>query len=195
MVHMQHRLAIFLSGSGSNARNICKYFEKHAKISICLLLSNKEDSAAKAISEQFNIPYFIFNKEEFYHTDVIVSKLDEFQIDTIILAGFLWLIPVDLLKKFHNRIINIHPALLPKYGGKGMHGMYVHQAVFENKEKESGITIHLCNEKYDDGKTLYQKKVAIDENDSAENIQKKVLQLEHDYFPVVIENFLTNNHD
>lgn len=191
---MQHRLAIFLSGSGSNARNICEYFARHEKIAVCLLLSNKEDSSAKAIGDEFGIPYFIFNKEDFYQTDKIINELLNHKIDTIILAGFLWLIPVYLLQKYHDKIINIHPALLPKYGGKGMHGMHVHRAVFENKEIESGITIHLCNEHYDDGKILFQKTVAIEAHDSPETIQQKVLQLEHTYFPKTIEDFLINNH-
>lgn len=191
---MQHKLAIFLSGSGTNARNICQYFAKHEKIAVGLLLSNKENSSAKAIGDEFSIPYFIFNKEQFNNTDEVISKLSYFQIDTLVLAGFLWLIPVYLLHKYPNRIINIHPALLPKYGGKGMHGMHVHEAVFTNKEKESGITIHLCNEKYDEGRILFQKSVAIDEHDTPETIQQKVLQLEHTYFPKAIEDFLTENH-
>lgn len=191
---MQHRLAIFLSGSGSNARNICQYFAKHEEIKVCLLLSNKEDSSVKAIGDEFGIPYFIFNKEQFNNTDEVISKLSDFQIDTLVLAGFLWLIPNNLLQKYHNKIINIHPALLPKYGGKGMHGKHVHEAVFNNKEKESGITIHLCNEKYDEGQILFQKSVAINEHDSPETIQQKVLQLEHTYFSKVIEDFLTEKH-
>ncbi|HUM53357.1 MAG TPA: phosphoribosylglycinamide formyltransferase [Chitinophagales bacterium] len=191
---MQHRLAIFLSGSGSNARNICQYFAKHEEIKVCLLLSNKEDSSVKAIGDEFGIPYFIFNKEQFNNTDEVISKLSDFQIDTLVLAGFLWLIPNNLLQKYPNKIINIHPALLPKYGGKGMHGKHVHEAVFNNKEKESGITVHLCNEKYDEGRILFQKSVAIDEHDTPETIQQKVLQLEHTYFPKVIEDFLTEKH-
>ncbi|MFN8283318.1 MAG: phosphoribosylglycinamide formyltransferase [Chitinophagales bacterium] len=190
---MQHKIAIFLSGSGSNARNICRYFEKHKTIQVSLLLTNKENSGVPSISQDFGIPYFIFNREQFYNSDEIIGKLAHYHIDTLILAGFLWLIPDSLLKKYPNSIINIHPALLPKYGGKGMHGKHVHQAVFENKEKESGITIHLCNEQYDDGKILYQKSVALDDTDTAETISKKVLQLEHAYFPKTIEEFLTKN--
>ena len=191
---MKLKIAIFLSGSGSNARNICTYFQNHEKIEVALLLSNKENSGAKAIGEDFEIPYFIFTREQFYHTNEVISKLEQNKISTLVLAGFLWLIPENLLEKYPNQIINIHPALLPNYGGKGMHGMHVHEAVFTNKEKESGITIHLCNEKYDEGRILFQKSVAIDEHDTPETIQQKVLQLEHTYFPKAIEDFLTENH-
>lgn len=187
---MKQKLAIFLSGSGSNARNICSYFKNHSKIEVALLLSNKENSGAKAIGEEFGIPYFIFNKEQFYKTDEVIHKLEEHQIDTLILAGFLWLIPENLLAKFPDNIINIHPALLPKYGGKGMHGIHVHEAVWKNKETESGITIHLCNKEYDKGEVLFQKTVAIDSDDLPADIAKKVLKLEHHHFPCVIEEFL-----
>ncbi len=132
---MKLKIAIFLSGSGSNARNICTYFKNHERIEVVLLLSNKENSGSKEIGDTFGISYFIFNKEQFYNTNEVISKLEKHQISTVILAGFLWLIPENLLKKFPNNIINIHPALLPKYGGKGMHGMHVHEAVWQNKEK------------------------------------------------------------
>ena len=192
---MKQKLAIFLSGSGSNARNICTYFKNHEKIEVALLLSNKENSGAKAIGEEFGIPYFIFNKEQFFHSDEVIIKLAHYQISTLILAGFLWLIPGNLLEKYPNHIINIHPALLPKYGGKGMHGMHVHEAVWQNKEKESGITIHLCNIEYDKGEILFQTSVAIDETDTHETIAKKVLQLEHKFFPRVIEEYLCAEYD
>lgn len=188
---MQHKIAIFLSGSGSNARNICQFFENHTTIEVGLLLTNKENSGAKSISEDFGIPYFTFTKDEFYDADFFIPVLEKHQIDTVILAGFLWLIPDYLLQKFPDRIINIHPALLPKYGGKGMHGMHVHKAVFDNKEKETGITIHLCNLEYDKGEILFQAQVAIDETDTPETIANKVLGLEHLYFPRVIEECLS----
>lgn len=190
---MKHKVAIFLSGSGSNARNICTYFKNHEKIEVVLLLSNKENSGAKSIGEEFDIPYIIFNKEQFYHTDEVLHKLVEYKVTSVVLAGFLWLIPSDLLEHYPNQIINIHPALLPKYGGKGMHGMHVHQAVFDNKEKESGITIHVCNKEYDKGEVLFQKSVAIDDLDTPETIAKKVLDLEHLYLPSIIESYLGNS--
>lgn len=192
---MKLKIAIFLSGSGSNARNICTYFQNHEKIEVALLLSNKENSGARTIGEEFGIPYYIFTKVQFYNTEEVILKLAHFQISTLVLAGFLWLIPENLLEKFPNQIINIHPALLPKYGGKGMHGMYVHRAVFDNKEKESGITIHLCNKEYDKGEILFQTDVAINETATAESIAKKVLALEHRYFPRVIEEYLCAEYD
>ncbi|MCB9032512.1 MAG: phosphoribosylglycinamide formyltransferase [Chitinophagales bacterium] len=180
------KLAIFLSGTGSNAKNICSYFDEHQQVSVALLLSNNENSGVKNIAASYNIPYYIFSKTEF-KDGTVLQVLQEHQIDTIILAGFLWLIPNTILDKY--KVINIHPALLPKYGGKGMHGMYVHQAVHDNKEKESGITIHLCNEVYDDGQVLFQAKVDIAPNDTPKKIAEKVLQLEHQYFPKVIDDY------
>lgn len=187
---MKQKIAIFLSGSGSNARNICTYFKNHEAIEVAMLLSNKENSGAKAIGEAFNIPSIVFNREQFYHSEFVINELTKHQINTIILAGFLWLIPENLLDRYPNQIINIHPALLPKYGGKGMHGMHVHEAVWQHKEKESGITIHFCNKEYDKGKVLFQTRVALDETDTPEIIAHKVLALEHQYFPKVIEGFL-----
>ena len=188
---MKQKIAIFLSGSGSNAKNICTYFKQHEKIKVVLLLSNKENSGAKSISEEFDIPYFIFNKEQFYNTNEVIDTLIHSQISTLILAGFLWLIPENLLEQYPNHIINIHPALLPKYGGKGMHGAHVHQAVFDNKEKETGITIHLCNKEYDKGEILFQTSVLIEDSDTPASIAKKVLQLEHQFFPRIIEEYLS----
>lgn len=187
---MKQKLAIFLSGSGSNARNICAYFKNHEKIEVALLLSNKEHSGAKAIGEEFGIPSLVFNREQFYLTNTILHTLEAYEIGTIVLAGFLWLIPENLLGKYPNRIINIHPALLPKYGGKGMHGRHVHEAVWQNKETESGITIHLCNKEYDKGEVLFQTSVDIEEGDTPGAIAKKVLGLEHEFFPRVIEEYV-----
>lgn len=184
MIH----IAIFLSGSGSNTEKICHYFNNHKSIKISYLLSNKETSGAKRIGEKFNIPYLIFNRE-LYKNGSIAHFLQEQKIDVVILAGFLWLIPQDILKIYKDKVINIHPALLPKYGGIGMHGAHVHQAVFENKETESGITIHLCNEEYDKGDYLFQAKVKLEPTDTPDEIAKKVLALEHNYFPKVIEDF------
>ena len=181
-------LAVFLSGGGSNAENICRYFDNHKSINVKYLLSNKENSGAKRIGEQFSIPFLIFNKEDF-SSGKITDFLQKEKIDVVILAGFLWLIPKNLLDAFPDRVINIHPALLPKYGGKGMHGSHVHQAVFDNKEKESGITIHLCNEEFDKGKILFQAEVSLEKEDTPEIIAKKVLKLEHQYFSEIIEKF------
>jgi phosphoribosylglycinamide formyltransferase-1 len=189
------KIAIFLSGSGSNARNICTYFKNHSSIEVVLLLSNKDSSGAKSIGEMFGIPHFIFNREQFYNTNAVINELATHKTDAIILAGFLWLIPENLLEKYTNKIINIHPALLPKYGGKGMHGMHVHEAVWQNKEKESGITIHLCNKEYDKGEVLFQATEKITEEDTPITIAQKVLALEHQYFPRVIEEYLCTEYD
>lgn len=188
---MKHRIAIFLSGTGSNARNICEYFNNHIRIEVALLLTNKEDSGAKNIGNEFGIPYLVFNRDMFYKSDDVILELEKYKINTIVLAGFLWLIPENLIKKYPNQIINIHPALLPKYGGKGMHGMHVHEAVWQNKENETGITIHLCNNEYDKGEILFQASVDIMPQDTPQIIAQKVLALEHKYFPRVIEECTT----
>ncbi|MFN8238132.1 MAG: phosphoribosylglycinamide formyltransferase [Chitinophagales bacterium] len=189
---MKRKIAVFLSGSGTNAKNICSYFKGHPAIEVALLVSNKEQSGAKAIGESFHIPTVFFNKESFHQPDVVLQSLQKYRIDAIVLAGFLWMIPDILLREYPNRIINIHPALLPKYGGKGMHGRHVHEMVFNNKEKESGITIHLCNERYDEGKILFQQKVDLAETDTPETIARKVQELEHQYYPKMIESYLLN---
>ncbi len=189
---MKQKLAILLSGSGSNARHICLFFNNHPKIEVTLLMTNKENSGAKAIAEDFRIPYYLFNREQFYHTEEVLTTLSDFNIDTLVLAGFLWLIPEYLLHKYPNHIINIHPSLLPKHGGKGMHGIHVHQAVWQNEEKESGITIHLCNTKYDEGTILFQQSIELEKEDLPETIQQKVLQLEHQYYAPVIEKYCLN---
>jgi len=149
------RIAIFASGSGSNAQNITEYFSKNPNISISLILANKPDAYVLKRADNLNIPSFIFSNKELQNTEIVINKLKEFDIDFIVLAGFLLKIPSSLTTAFPNKIINIHPALLPKYGGKGMYGINVHNAVVENKEKESGITIHFVNENYDEGQIIF----------------------------------------
>ena len=190
---MKQKIAIFLSGSGSNARALCHYFDRHPAVEVALLLSNKSDSGAKSIGEAFGIPVFIFNRTQFYQENTVLEQLEQHGIDAIALAGFLWLIPEYLLERYPDKIINIHPALLPKYGGKGMHGMHVHEAVWQHREKESGITIHLCNKEYDKGRILLQEKVALSESDTPSDIAKKVLALEHQQYARVIEEYLTRD--
>lgn len=187
---MKQKLAIFLSGSGSNARAVCQYFKGNEHIEVALLLSNREQSGAAAIAREFGLPCHIFDREQFYHTSEIPALLSEQGVTAIVLAGFLWLIPENLLDQYPDRILNIHPALLPEYGGKGMHGMRVHEAVKANREKESGISIHLCNKEYDKGRILFQKRVAIREDDSPQAISERVLQIEHTYYPKIIEAYL-----
>lgn len=181
------RLAIFASGSGTNAENIFQYFQNHDSIQVSCLLSNKQDAFVLERAKKWQIPAYTFGKAELYENGKVAEILETEQIDWIILAGFLWLIPSWLIEKYPKKIINIHPALLPKYGGKGMYGMKVHQAVWENKEAFTGITIHYVNAVYDKGETIFQEKVAILPDDTPEIIAKKVHQLEYEHFPAVIE--------
>ncbi|WP_436514430.1 phosphoribosylglycinamide formyltransferase [Ekhidna sp. To15] len=184
-------LAILASGSGSNAENIAKYFEADTHIQVKMILSNKANAFVHERAKKLDIPSFTFNKEEFQN-DSFIKQLEN--IDYIILAGFLWLIPGYLVKAFPNRIINIHPALLPKYGGKGMYGNKVHEAVVASGEKESGITIHLVNEEYDKGKILFQAKCKVDPNDSPEELAQNIHALEYEHFPRVIEDYIQSHN-
>jgi phosphoribosylglycinamide formyltransferase-1 len=184
------RLAVFLSGTGSNARNLCGYFAGHDEIEVSLLLTNNKDSGAVHIARDFNIPYVIFNRQEFKETGKVLAQLQEARIDAVILAGFLWLVPENLLEAYPGKIINIHPALLPKYGGKGMYGKKVHETVHQNKENESGITIHICDAHYDEGDILFQAKCPVTEEDTPGTIAEKVHALEYEFFPKVVEEYL-----
>ena len=184
------RIAIFASGRGSNALKIIEHFEQHSDIEIALILSNKPTAAVLSLADDRQIPSLVINRQKFYQTEKLLDDLNSCDIQLIVLAGFLWLIPEYLVRKYPRRIINIHPALLPKYGGKGMYGMHVHQAVWESKEKESGITIHFVNEKYDDGAIIFQAKCSLEPSDDPTKIAQKVLQLEHKYFAKVIERLL-----
>ncbi|PKQ61022.1 phosphoribosylglycinamide formyltransferase [Labilibaculum filiforme] len=184
------RLAIFASGSGSNAENIARYFSKKPEFEISAILSNNANAYVLSRASNLNIPTLVFSRSEFNETDKILDFLTEKKVDFIVLAGFLLLLPINLLRKYPNSIVNIHPALLPKYGGKGMYGMKVHQAVLENKETESGITIHMVNEKYDEGKIVFQATCSVSPDDSAEDIAEKIHQLEHKFFPKIIEQLL-----
>ena len=183
-------LAIFASGSGSNAENIYKYFNNHDNINVKLFCCNNAKAFVIERSKDLGIDCFVFNREDYSNERLILKKLSEYQIDFIILAGYLWLIPTWLIKNYPDKIINIHPALLPKYGGKGMYGMNVHNAIIENKETESGITIHLVNENYDEGKSIFQAKCKIEPDDSAELLAQKVHELEYEYFPKVVEKYI-----
>lgn len=183
-------IAIFASGTGSNARKIIEHFKGHADIRVGLIVTNKKDAGVLEIARKHGIPTLTLNRYTFYETDYLLTDLRKFGTDLIALAGFLWLVPKYLLEAFPQRIVNIHPALLPKFGGKGMFGMHVHEAVKNAGENESGMTIHFVNENYDEGDIIFQAKTAISPTDSAADIAKKVLALEHRYFPVVIENLL-----
>jgi phosphoribosylglycinamide formyltransferase-1 len=190
---MQTKIAIFCSGSGSNAQKIIEYFENREDIKIAVLMSNKADAYALERAKDANIPTWVFNRNDFYNTELVLEKLKAYEIDYIILAGFLWLIPENLVRNFPEKIINIHPALLPKFGGKGMFGMHVHNAVVANKESESGITIHFVNAHYDEGNVIFQTSCSLESTDTSEEVAKKVLSLEHTHFPRVIEEVIRKN--
>lgn len=183
------KLAIFVSGGGSNANEIIHYFKKHADIQVALIVCNNPNAGALKIAENQGVPAIVFSKEDFYKNSTLFEALQRNAIDMIILAGFLWLIPGKLVQQYQNRILNIHPSLLPKYGGKGMYGHYVHEAVKADNAKETGVTIHLVNEKYDDGSVLFQKKCKILPEMQGEEIAALVLKLEHKYFSPVIEKY------
>ena len=182
-------LAVFASGSGSNAENLIRYFDGHPEIRVNLVLSNKSDALVLQRAERLNVPAVTFNKNDFYHSDNVLKILSDYQIDGVVLAGFLWLIPDNLLKTFPQRILNIHPALLPRYGGKGMYGRYVHEAVVANGEKETGITIHLVNAEYDKGKILFQARCPVLPDDTSETVAAKVHALEYQHFPIIVEQW------
>ncbi len=187
---MKKRIAIFASGSGSNAQKIMEHFKRHAEAEVVLILTNNPSAYVLQRADNFEIPSHIFTRHEFYQTDDVIRMLKNLQVDLIVLAGFLWLVPADLLQAFPNKIINLHPALLPKYGGKGMYGDHVHNAVLAANEEESGITIHFASEQFDEGEIIHQSKFKIEPGDSLEMIKFKGQQLEHQYFPKVIENLL-----
>ena len=183
------RIIIFASGSGTNAQNIIQYFKTNKKIKITAVLSNNKDAKVLERAKNLGIKSKVFTRNEFYETNRILQYLKE-EADFIVLAGFLWKIPEKIIDVFPKKIINIHPALLPKYGGKGMYGMNVHKAVIENKEVKTGITIHYVNKNYDEGAIIFQNEVALTNNDTPETVAEKIHQLEQDNFPKVIEKII-----
>lgn len=183
------KIALFASGSGTNVENIINYFEVNSIVNQYLVFVNNPHAKVIEKAEKRNVPVYIFDKNALSNGD-LSKKLTDFGPDLIILAGFLWKFPEDLVKMYPNQIINIHPALLPKYGGKGMYGHFVHEAVLANKEPETGITIHYVNENYDEGAIILQAKTPVKEDYTAEDIAKAVQVLEYKHFPVVIEQLL-----
>jgi phosphoribosylglycinamide formyltransferase-1 len=183
------RVAIFASGSGSNAENIINYFNKTQTAIVTNVYSNNKKAKVFDRCKRLHIKCVLFSREDFFNTETILSQLKE-SADIIILAGFLWKIPSNLIKAFPNQIINIHPALLPKYGGKGMYGMHVHKAVKENMEAETGITIHYVNENYDEGAIIFQAKTALNDTDTPGTIAQKIHILEQQHFPKIIESVI-----
>jgi formyltetrahydrofolate-dependent phosphoribosylglycinamide formyltransferase len=184
------QIAIFASGSGSNARQIIEYFKGHPYIKVSLIACNKPGAGVLNIAASEGIPVLMIEKERFFRGDAYVEQLKGSDIRLIVLAGFLWKVPQKLIDAYRSNIINIHPALLPKYGGKGLYGGFVHEAVLAAGEKESGITIHYVDEHYDHGDHIFQQKVAIEENETPASLAKKVQQLEHEHFPRAIESLV-----
>ena len=182
-------IAIFASGSGTNAENIARYFESRDKDKVTLILTDNPEAGVIERARKLQIPILVFKKEQL-NKGFVLSVLHQQEIDFIVLAGFLKLIPSNLIDSFPKRIVNIHPALLPKHGGKGMYGSRVHQAVKDAKETETGITIHYVNESYDEGDIIFQVKESIRPKDSIQEIEKKVHKLEYMYYPEVIEDLL-----
>ena len=189
---MPKKLAIFASGSGSNTENVCNYFANHADIEVVFICTNKRDAFIVKRAEKLNVPLIFITKTELNNFDDLHKKLKNAKVDIVILAGFLLKLPAIMVKKYPNRILNIHPSLLPKYGGKGMYGNNVHKAVLENKEIESGISVHFVNQNYDEGELILQEKCSISENETLETLAAKIHQLEKKYFPITIEKVLKN---
>lgn len=185
-----NNIAIFASGSGTNAENIISHFKGSKKVKIKILLSNNANAFALERAKRNNIPTLLFSNKELRETEIVDSALKDLDIDIIILAGFLALVPERIVERYKGAILNIHPALLPAYGGKGMYGENVHKAVVAAGERESGITIHHVSEKYDDGDIIFQAKCALSPEDDAESVADKIHELERKYFPKVIETFI-----
>jgi phosphoribosylglycinamide formyltransferase-1 len=183
-------IAIFASGNGSNAEKIIRYFDKRADKCVTLVLSNNSKAKVLERAKSLGVETVTFSRSQFYDTIEILEILNQHKIDFIVLAGFLWLIPGYLLQNFPKKIINIHPALLPKYGGKGMYGAKVHESVIKNGDAESGITIHYVNEFYDDGQIIFQARCPVEPSETSDSLANKIHALEHKYFPVVVDQVL-----
>ena len=183
------KILLFASGTGSNVENIIQYFKNNEDISIVGVFTNNPEAKVLEKAKRHNVPSFVFNRTELTE-GFVLKKVNELKPDLIALAGFLWKLPENIITEYQNKIINIHPALLPKYGGKGMYGMKVHQTVLDNQEKETGITIHYVNEHYDEGEFIFQQKVNIEACASTEEIAAKIHELEHKHFPLIISQIL-----
>ena len=192
-IQTAHRIAIFASGAGSNARKIIEHFRNHPLIKVGLIVSNKTTAGVLGIAKENDIPTLLIDKEEFFRGNAYVEHLRNAGISFIVLAGFLWKIPQKLIDDYRNSIINIHPALLPNYGGKGMYGNFVHEAVIKAGDLESGITIHYVDEHYDNGDIIFQARVPVQKNDTPDSLAQKIHAIEHEYYPRVIEELLMPN--
>jgi len=185
------KIVVFASGSGTNAENIIKYFKARNTGTVVAVFTNNPKAKVIERAENLDVPAILFSKEDFIESKII-QKINSFEPDWIVLAGFLLKLPESFVAAYANKIINIHPALLPKFGGKGMYGMNVHKAVVENKEKETGISIHFVNENYDEGNIIFQKKVTVLVTDTPELVAEKIHELEQRYFPEIVEKLITN---
>jgi phosphoribosylglycinamide formyltransferase-1 len=183
-------LAIFASGSGTNAENIIKYFSNRMTAKVALILSNRREALVLGRAAKLKVPAIFFDRNDFYGSEKVLSCLESYGVDFIVLAGFLWLVPENILARYTGRIVNIHPALLPAHGGKGMYGEKVHKSVIDNGEKESGITIHYVNESYDEGDVIFQAKCKVLPGDSPVSLANRVHELEYLHYPEVIEELI-----
>ncbi len=186
------KIALFASGNGSNVQRIATFFKTNPDVEIPLVLTNNPGAGVLQRAKNLGLNTLVFSKDDFYHSQKIIDILNREGIDLVVLAGFLWLIPATMIAAFPNKIINIHPALLPKYGGKGMYGHHVHEAVIANKEKKSGITIHYVNEKYDDGQIIFQSSFDLAAEETPQSLAEKIHLQEYEHFPKVIEKLLKN---
>ena len=184
------RIVIFASGSGTNAENLIEFFHNRENVSVIQILTNNPHAKVLERAKKLKVSALSFNKIAFTETNDVLDVLKSANPDLIILAGFLWKFPEHILSEFPNKVINIHPALLPKYGGKGMYGMHVHEAIVNNKDKETGITIHYVNEQYDEGAIIFQAKCEVNASDSAQDVANKIHKLEMEHFPKVVEKLL-----
>ncbi len=188
-------IAIFASGSGTNAQKLMEYFSTNKTANVKIVLSNKADAYVIERAKKFSVPTLVFDREDLYNSGKVIRVLHENDIHFIVLAGFLWLIPGEILNHYPGRIVNIHPALLPDYGGKGMYGDRVHKAVLDNNEKESGISIHYVNERYDEGDIIFQAKCEVKPDDTPESLAERIHKLEHKYYPQVVEKLLMKDQN
>lgn len=184
------RIAILASGSGTNAENLIRFFRTHPSGRVEIVLTNKPGAGVIKRSESLNVETVVFTRKDFYKSEKVVDLLKKREIDLIVLAGFLWLVPQALVEAFNGRIINIHPALLPRYGGKGMYGIHVHKAVVASGDTESGISIHHVNQEYDEGSIIFQAKCEVREGDSPEILADRIHALEYEHFPKVVEKLV-----
>lgn len=187
---MKNHLAIFASGSGTNADAILSYLQERKTAVVSLIVTNKADAGVIQVARKYGVPVLIIRKDELNNPDFLLGELKKYSVDWIILAGFLLMIPAYLVKAYHQKMVNIHPALLPKFGGKGMYGSHVHQAVLDKGETESGITIHYVTEEYDEGKIIFQADTKIEKGETIASLEQKIHQLEHQHYPLIIEKLV-----